>query len=64
LAELELFTHLIVTFLSAPIALTLLTLEMEVLTVAALVAEVIPKNPTHSAATVTKRKILRKRTSE
>jgi hypothetical protein len=37
---------------------------MEALTVAALVAEVIPKNPTHSAATVTKRKILRKRTSD
>jgi hypothetical protein len=53
-----------VTVLSEPIALTLLTLEMEALTVAALVAEVIPKNPTHSAATVTKRKILRKRASK
>jgi hypothetical protein len=40
-----------VTDLSAPMADTLLTLEMLEFTVAALVAEVIPMKPTLSAAT-------------
>jgi hypothetical protein len=45
------FDHLRVTDLSALTADTLLTLEMLEFTVAALVAEVIPKKPTLSATT-------------